>query len=290
MQNIHRPTDRLLQPRTLMALCLAVLPLGFAAGYALREWPLAIREAPASAPRPEVAAATPQHAPPPYPAAPAARPSPRGGSALAEIEGAVQVAAAQTGIDRSIILAFAASESSLRASARNGRSSAAGLMQFTEQSWLLAMRRFGHAHGLGELASRITHRQGRFSMASKEELSLVLDMRDDALLAASLAAETARFNAARFRGRFGSEATPDALYAMHVLGTQGGLRLLDAARREPTRPASEVIAAPAIAANSRIFRPQDRDLTAAEAMAQLRLRYRAGMDIATRREVFALWD
>ncbi|MCW8088185.1 transglycosylase SLT domain-containing protein [Sabulicella glaciei] len=290
MQNIHRPTDRLLQPRTLIAICLAVLPLGFAAGYALREWPPSALEAPRPASEHRSAAAGAQN---PSPAAPprassAARAGSRGG--LDEITNATQAAAVQTGIDRTVLLAFAASESSLRASARNSRSSAVGLMQFTEQSWLLAVRRFGHSHGLGELAGRITQRQGRFGMASEEELSRVLDLRGDARLAASLAAETARFNAARFRGRFGSEAAPDALYAMHVLGTQGGLRLLDAVRREPARPASEVIAAPAIAANSRIFRPQGRDLTATEAMGQLRLRYLAGMDMAMRREVVALRD
>lgn len=290
MQNIHRPTDRLLQPWTLMAICLAVLPLGFAAGFVLREWPLAALEAPRPASEPQAAAASAQN--PSLAAAPrassAARAASRGG--LAEIGNAAQAAAVHTGIDRTVLLAFAASESSLRTSARNGRSSAVGLMQFTEQSWLLAVRRFGHAHGLGELASRITQRQGRFGMASEEELSRVLDLRGDARLAASLAAETARFNSARFRGRFGGEAAPDALYAMHVLGTQGGLRLLDAVRREPARPASEVIAASAIAANPRIFRPQGRDLTAAEAMGQLRLRYLAGMDMAMRREVAALRD
>jgi len=71
------------------------------------------------------------------------------------IPSALAVASSKTGIDFDYLLNQAKVESGLNANAKAGTSSATGLYQFVEQSWLAVVKKHGAEHGLGWAADSI---------------------------------------------------------------------------------------------------------------------------------------
>src|SRR3954463_15728862 len=71
------------------------------------------------------------------------------------IVSALRNAAAVTGSDFHYLLGTAMRESSLKPDARSHSSSAAGLFQFIDQTWLGLVKEHGAAHGLSDYAAAI---------------------------------------------------------------------------------------------------------------------------------------
>ena len=69
---------------------------------------------------------------------------------------AIHAASSSTGVDFKYLFNQARVESSLNPQAKASTSSATGLYQFIEQSWLGVVAKHGDAHGLGWAASAIT--------------------------------------------------------------------------------------------------------------------------------------
>src|SRR3954463_9224696 len=69
---------------------------------------------------------------------------------------ALQKAAAATGSDFHYLLGTAMRESSLKPAAQSSTSSAAGLFQFIDQTWLGLVKEHGARHGLGNYAAAIS--------------------------------------------------------------------------------------------------------------------------------------
>src|SRR3954470_15264776 len=69
---------------------------------------------------------------------------------------ALKSAAAATGSDFHYLLGTAMRESSLRPTAQSSSSSAAGLFQFIDQTWLGLVKEHGAQHGLGNYAAAIS--------------------------------------------------------------------------------------------------------------------------------------
>ena len=69
---------------------------------------------------------------------------------------ALKHAAARTGSDFHYLLGTAMRESSLKPNAQSATSSATGLFQFIEQTWLGLVKDYGASHGLSAQASAIT--------------------------------------------------------------------------------------------------------------------------------------
>jgi hypothetical protein len=139
-------------------------------------------------------------------------------------------AAQRAGAEPALLAAMAWRESRLDPLASNSRSSARGLMQFTEATWLEAIRDHGAAHGLaGEARGLSTDRRtGRISAPNARELGRLLDLRFDPHLSAALAA--ARMAAARttLEAALARPVTSVDLYAVHLLGMAGARRFLAA--------------------------------------------------------------
>src|SRR5689334_11742651 len=78
----------------------------------------------------------------------------------------IRRASRATGVDFGYLMAEAAQESGLRADAKASTSSATGLFQFTEGTWLDMVRRHGAEHGLAAEAAKIgTDEAGRPTVA-----------------------------------------------------------------------------------------------------------------------------
>lgn len=171
----------------------------------------------------------------------------------AAVESAVRSAAGATGVDFGFLLKTARRESGFNPLAQAGTSSAAGLFQFVEQTWLATLKRHGGAHGFARYAGLITEAGGRFGVAGGEEgRRAVMDLRFDPHASAVMAAELASDHASYLRGRTGREPTGGELYAAHFLGPAGSARLIEAARATPEVSAAALFPE-AAAANRGVF-------------------------------------
>src|SRR4051812_15520105 len=92
-------------------------------------------------------------------------PQPEPVSAARAVAGAIQRAAQQTGASFEYLLTTAKVESNLNPGARAGRSSATGLFQFIEQTWLGVLKGAGQALGFGQYADAISQNAaGRYQV------------------------------------------------------------------------------------------------------------------------------
>ena len=183
---------------------------------------------------------------------PPARPDPAA-RAPGDIRSAIQQASASTGVPFSYLVAQAEQESGFKADARASTSSAAGLYQFTEQTWLRMVREHGDKHGVADLARALGESGGRPDAGTKAQ---ILALRDDPKLSAAMAAEYARGNHTQLAQSLGREIGATDLYLAHFLGAGGATRFLGALRTEPGRAASELLPE-AAAANRGVFYAAD---------------------------------
>ena len=183
---------------------------------------------------------------------------------VSALDGAIHA----TGIDPALLAALAWQESRFDPLARNRRSTARGLMQFTEATWLESVRDHGPRHGLHYEAAVLSTDpgSGRITTRHPRTRARILDLRDNPRYAAALAAE--RIGRARLalEATLGRRAGPADLYFVHLLGPTGAQRFLAALDRTPTKPAVELVAADSLALNREVFvaRGDQRPLTLAE--------------------------
>lgn len=189
---------------------------------------------------------------------------------LGVIEQAIQRAARATGIDFGFLMRTAKRESGYNADAKAGSSSAAGLFQFVEQTWMATLKRHGAAHGYARYAALISEgSDGRFSVPQGGEArKTVMDLRFDPHAAAVMAGELAADHAAYLRGRVGREPTGGELYAAHFLGPQGSAKLIQAFKTSPNAQAAGLFP-DAAGANHNVFYRNGRPLTVAEVYTDL---------------------
>ncbi len=186
-------------------------------------------------------------------------------NALSAVEQAVRTASQSTGVDFGFLMRTAKRESGLDASAHASTSSAAGLFQFVEQTWLSTLKQHGSAHGYARYADLIQMgSDGRYHVPSGEEArKVVMDLRLDPHCAAVMAGELVSDSAAYLRGRVGREPTGGELYAAHFLGPQGSAKLIEAVQSSPNGVAAALFH-DAAAANHGVFYRDGRALTVSE--------------------------
>lgn len=156
-------------------------------------------------------------------------------------------AAKATQVDPVLLMAIADKESAFRTEVQAQTSSATGLYQFIERTWLGVVREFGPRYGLEKEARSIAGAD-----LPGPERARILDMRRDAYLSAALAAEMLKRDALRLERRIGRPLTGGEVYLIHFLGPDGAERMLDQIARRPDAAAAELLPAPA-AANKTIF-------------------------------------
>ena len=184
------------------------------------------------------------------------------------VEAAIRRASNATGVDADFLVRTARRESAMNPSARAPTSSAAGLFQFIEQTWLGTVKAHGAKHGYGQYADLIYRGgDGRWRVEGAAR-NVVLDLRFDPQAASTMAAELTASNAAYLRGRSGREPGAGDLYAAHFLGPAGAAQLMDAMERRPGSSAASLFPE-AAAANRSIFYPDGRPATVAEVHANL---------------------
>ncbi|HWK36786.1 lytic transglycosylase domain-containing protein [Sphingomonas sp.] len=176
---------------------------------------------------------------------------------LSGVHGAIALASERTGIDFNYLLGQAQVESGLRTDARAGTSSATGLYQFIEQSWLGVVKQHGAEHGLGWAADSIKQTAGgRYVVGDPALRSQILGLRSNATAASLMAAEHASDNKAALEARLDRPATGTDLYMAHFLGLGGAKKFLSAMDANSGRSAASLFPA-AARANHNVFYAND---------------------------------
>ncbi|HLK24518.1 MAG TPA: transglycosylase SLT domain-containing protein [Caulobacteraceae bacterium] len=185
-------------------------------------------------------------------------------SIRAVVEGAIQRASSATGVDFSFLLGTAKRESAFNPAAHARTSSAAGLFQFVDQTWLATLKQHGAKYGYARYAALIQQApDGRYYVQGAEARKAVMDLRLDPHAASLMAGELASDSASYLRGRMGRDPTAGELYAAHLLGPKGSAKLVDAVRSNPATPAS-LLFPEAAAANHGLFYRGGRAISAGE--------------------------
>jgi hypothetical protein len=155
------------------------------------------------------------------------------------VTGAIRDAARATGASFDYLLKTAVRESSLNPNAASPTSSATGLFQFIEQTWLATIKSDGAAHGYGDYANAISESpSGNFSVADPAQRRAIMQLRKDPGAAAAMAGAFTKRNAARLKETLGRDPTDGELYIAHFLGAGGANRLISAAIRSPDASAA----------------------------------------------------
>ena len=150
------------------------------------------------------------------------------------IQSAIALASSKTGVDFDYLLGQAKLESGLNANAKAGTSSASGLYQFIEQSWLAVVKKHGAEHGLGWAANSIGQSAGgRLGVADAGTRQAILALRNDPAAASMMAAEHASDNKDALEGKLGRPATGTDLYMAHFLGLGGASKFLTTMQSNP---------------------------------------------------------
>src|SRR5436190_7512170 len=165
---------------------------------------------------------------------------------------ALQKAAAATGSDFHYLLGTAMRESSLKPNAQSGSSSATGLFQFIDQTWLGLVKEHGAQHGLSDFAAAITKQPDGRYRADSDAKQNILALRKDPEVCALMAGEYAKSTQGTLRAGLGREVCGGELYAAHFLGPDAALKLIKLAASDPG--ASAVAQFPqAASANKSVF-------------------------------------
>ena len=185
------------------------------------------------------------------------------------VEAAIQRASSATGVDFSFLLGAAKRESGFNPSAHASSSSAAGLFQFVEQTWLSTLKQHGSKYGYARYAELIHQGAGgHYYVQGAEARRAVMDLRLDPHAASLMAGELASDHASYLRGRMGREPTGGELYAAHFLGPQGSAKLIEATRDTPRATAASLFP-DAAASNRSIFYRQGRAVSVGELYTNL---------------------
>jgi hypothetical protein len=161
-------------------------------------------------------------------------------SALSAVTGAVEQASEATGTSFKYLLATAQVESGLNAKAGAATSSARGLFQFIETTWLATMKQAGSALGLGRCADAITQTpSGNYEVRDPAMRSEILKLRSDPAANAMMAGAFTKNNASALSERLGREPSEGELYIAHFLGVGGGARLIELAANNPSAKAAD---------------------------------------------------
>jgi hypothetical protein len=167
--------------------------------------------------------------------------------------GAIRDAARQTGAGFEYLLNTAIRESNLNPNAKAKTSSATGLFQFIDQTWLGTMKQSGASLGYGKFADAITRTaDGKFTVNDPQMKAEIFALRKDATANAKMAGAFANSNAKFLKERLGRNPSDGELYIAHFLGASGAARFITAAESNPNAAAANYFPR-AAAANGSIF-------------------------------------
>lgn len=152
------------------------------------------------------------------------------------IVNAIKTASAKTGVSFTYLMEKAAAESNFKADAKAKTSSATGLFQFIESTWMDMVKKHGAKYGINTDQSRQN----------------LLNLRKDPTLASYMAAEFASDNKAHLEQTVGGNIGNTELYFAHFMGAGGASGFLSQLKKNPMSIAADLFPK-AARANRNVF-------------------------------------
>jgi hypothetical protein len=211
-------------------------------------------------------------------------------SLRARVTGAIKQAASSTGASFEYLLATAKMESDFNPSAGASTSSARGLYQFIEQTWLATVKEAGGQLGYSQYADAITKTSsGDYAVVDPTMRRAIMKLRDDPAASSAMAAVLTQSNSFQLTGRIGRRPTDAELYMAHFLGIGGAAKLITSAEDTPRASAVRMFPA-AAAANRPIFYDRaGQARSVSEVYTDLATRYTSAASSPATRTALALY-
>ncbi len=206
-----------------------------------------------------------------------------------KIASSIKQAAGTTGVSFEYMLATAKMESNFNPKAAATTSSARGLYQFIDQTWLGTVKEAGSQLGYGKYADAISRSpSGAYYINDPTMRSSIMKLRDDPDAASSMAAVLTQSNSFKLTGRIGRRPTDGELYMAHFMGVGGAAKLISSAEDNPNASAARLFPN-AAAANRSIFyeKGTGRARSVSEVYSVLTTRYTAAAHASETRTAFA---
>jgi hypothetical protein len=204
------------------------------------------------------------------------------------IAGAIKQAANTTGTSFQYLLATAKMESNFNPKASASTSSARGLYQFIDQTWLGTVKEAGAQLGYGKYADAITKSpSGGYSVSDPGARSAILKLRDDPAAASSMAAVLTQSNSFSLTGKIGRRPTDGELYMAHFMGVGGAAKLISTAEDNPQASAARLFPNAAAANRSIFFDRSGRGRSVADVYSVLTSRYASAANSPATRTAMA---
>jgi transglycosylase-like protein with SLT domain len=206
----------------------------------------------------------------------------------ARIAGSIKQAASTTGTSFEYLLATAKMESNFNPKASASTSSARGLFQFIDQTWLGTVKEAGSQLGYGKYADAITKSpSGSYLVSDPAARDAIMKLRDDPDAASSMAAVLTQSNSFKLTGNIGRRPTDAELYMAHFMGVGGAAKLIANAEDNPNASGARLFPNAASANQSIFFERGGRERSVSEVYSVLTQRYAAAANSPATRTAMA---
>ena len=208
--------------------------------------------------------------------------------ARARIAGAIKQAASTTGTSFEYLLATAKMESNFNPGASASTSSARGLFQFIDQTWLGTVKEAGGQLGYGNYADAITKSSsGSYSVRDPSARSAILKLRDDPAASSAMAGVLTQSNSFKLTGRIGRRPADNELYMAHFMGVGGAAKLIANAEDNPRASGARLFPNAAAANRSIFYERGGRARSVSEVYSVLTQRYASAANSPATRTAMA---
>jgi hypothetical protein len=205
-----------------------------------------------------------------------------------KIAGSIKQAASTTGASFEYLLTTAKMESNFNPKAAASTSSARGLFQFIDQTWLGTVKEAGSQLGYGKYADAITKNpSGSYSVSDPTARAAIMKLRDDPEAASAMAGVLTRSNSFKLTGKIGRRPSDAELYMAHFMGVGGAGKLISSAEDNPQASASRMFPAAAAANQSIFYDRSGRSRTVSEVYSVLSSRYASAANSPATRTAMA---
>ncbi len=191
-----------------------------------------------------------------------------------QVANAIQNASNRTGVDFSYLLNQAKVESSFQTDAKAKTSSATGLYQFIDQTWLGMVKNHGAEYGKPDWANAISSQNGKHYVSNPALKSTIMNARKDAEFSALMAGEFASDNKSVLETKVNKDINATDLYMAHFLGAGGASTFLNALESNPNQRADTVMSS-AARSNKNVFYHKNGS---AKSVAEVYQNFAAKMD------------
>jgi Transglycosylase SLT domain len=206
----------------------------------------------------------------------------------ARIAGSIRQAASTTGASFEYLLATAKMESNFNPKAAATTSSARGLFQFIDQTWLGTVKEAGPHLGYGKYADAITRdASGSYSVDDPTARAAIMRLRDDPEASSAMAGVLTQSNSFKLTGKIGRRPTDAELYMAHFMGVGGAGKLIQNAEDNPNASAARMFPNAAAANQSIFYDRAGQPRTVSQVYSVLGTRYAAAANSPATRTAMA---